>query len=140
VAIRTAHTWLDVVDGCCQTELIRGAFAHDAVLRLEPDADIRAPGAAITVQLCGHWEHEPPCPLAPHHTSASRVGKEVHLRTLFVAEPANEARVRQLISTALDAGQLIGPDGEISRWQLRSSHRSGVLPKETEHTRRLAHS
>jgi hypothetical protein len=34
---------------------------------MEPDADMRAPGAAVTVALCGHWDHEPPCPLAPHH-------------------------------------------------------------------------
>ena len=32
---------------------------------MEPDADVRAPGAAVTVVLCGHWDHEPPCPLAP---------------------------------------------------------------------------
>ena len=33
-------------------------------------ADDGAPGAAVTVALCGHWEHPPPCPLAPHHTRA----------------------------------------------------------------------
>jgi hypothetical protein len=27
---------------------------------------------AITVALCGHREHQPPCPTAPHHASAER--------------------------------------------------------------------
>ena len=36
---------------------------------MEPDADVQAPGAAVTVALCGHWEHEPPGPLAPHWVS-----------------------------------------------------------------------
>jgi hypothetical protein len=42
------------------------------VLALPPGADERAPGAAVTVAPCGHWEHEPPCPLAPHHVRAAR--------------------------------------------------------------------
>ncbi|MEX5721628.1 hypothetical protein [Geodermatophilus maliterrae] len=45
-------------------------FAHDGLLSMEPGADDRAPGGVITVALCGSWEHEPPCPLAPHHTRA----------------------------------------------------------------------
>jgi len=24
-------------------------------------------GGAITIALCGHWDHTPPCPLAPHY-------------------------------------------------------------------------
>ena len=30
-------------------------------IRLEPGADKRAPGGAVTVALCGHWDHEGPC-------------------------------------------------------------------------------
>ena len=47
------------------------AFVHEAFLSMAPGNDIAAPGAAITVELCGRWEHEPPCPLAPHHTRPS---------------------------------------------------------------------
>jgi hypothetical protein len=54
----------------------REAFAHDAVVELAADGDDRAPGGAITVALCGSWSHEPPCPLAPHHTAAERSGRE----------------------------------------------------------------
>ena len=31
--------------------------AHDAVVVMEPAGDERAPGACITVALCGHWDH-----------------------------------------------------------------------------------
>lgn len=41
-------------------------------LSMSPGADLAAPGAAVTVALCGHWKHEPPCPLAAHHTSTTR--------------------------------------------------------------------
>lgn len=68
------------------------------------DADVWAPGAAITAGLCGRWDHEPPCPLAPHHVHAERVAGEVHLRILFAAELGIE-RVR---STAHRPGAVWG--------------------------------
>lgn len=76
------------------------AFAHEAALVMAPDGDIGAPGAAVTVALCGHWDHEPPCPLAPHHTQADRIGDRVHLRTVFAVEPGGEDEVRQRIDAA----------------------------------------
>ena len=119
---------------------MREVFAHDAVLTMGADDDPRAPGAAITVALCGHWEHEPPCPLAPHHTAAERGGDEVRLRTLFAVEPAREGEVRDLIRDALTAGSLVGGDGLKSRWSLRSSAPAVVRPDEAEHAGRLARS
>jgi hypothetical protein len=117
---------------------MRQPFAHDAVLSMEADGDLRAPGAAITVALCGHWEHEPPCPLAPHHTAVQRVGDEVHLRTLFAVEPMCEDEVRQRIAAALADGRLVDGDGRESRWSLRRSGPAGVRPEEADHARRLA--
>ncbi|WP_220137534.1 hypothetical protein [Streptomyces himalayensis] len=76
---------------------MRQAYVHEAVLVMERDADTQAPGAAITMALCGHWEHQPPCPLAPYHTRAERVGERVLLRTLFAADPATEHVVRDRI-------------------------------------------
>lgn len=119
---------------------VRQAFAHDAVLTMGADDDVRAPGAAITVALCGHWEHEPPCPLAPHHTAAERVGDEVRLRTLFAVEPAREDEVRDLIRDALADGRLVAGDGRESRWSLRSSSPAAVRSDEAAHARRLARS
>ena len=120
--------------------MTRAAYAHDALLDLEPGGDDAAPGAAITVALCGSWSHEPPCPLAPHHTRAHRSGREVRLRLLFAADPADEARVRALVGEALDRGWGDGPDGERTAWQLVWSAPSDVLPEEEDHARRLMRS
>jgi hypothetical protein len=117
---------------------VREAFAHDAVLSMAADADPRAPGAAITVALCGHWDHEPPCPLAPHHTDARREGEEVRLRILFATEPEREGEVRELIAGALAAGRLAVADAEPADWRLVGAGPSAVRPDEREHARRLA--
>jgi len=119
---------------------MRKAFAHDAVLGMQPHADLQAPGAAITAALCGHWEHDPPCPLAPYHNSAEWVGDQVRVRTLFAAEPGDEAAARLLIDRALAAGCLQRQDETIVRWQLRSSGRAAVAEAEAEHAARLVRS
>ena len=116
---------------------MRHAFAHEAVVVMPPDADLRAPGGAITAALCGHWDHKPPCPPAAHHTRAERVGDRVHLRTLFATEPDTEDLVRQRIDQALASGELQGPDAVITNWQLRASGRSEVTAEEANHALRL---
>ncbi|HEY7224501.1 MAG TPA: hypothetical protein VH561_13060 [Micromonosporaceae bacterium] len=113
------------------------AFVHTATLIMGADADLGAPGAAVTVALCGHWEHEPPCPLAAHHTRATRVEGEVRLRILFAAEPTAEQTVRERIDAALAAGELRGPDGSVTRWRWQSSQRDEVADAERAHGRRL---
>jgi hypothetical protein len=97
-------------------------YAHDAVVVLDSGGDSRAPGAAITVALCGHWDHEPPCPLAPHHTEATSAGDDgtLWLRVSFEAEPDDEGRVRSLIDGELATGMLTGPDGQVTTWTVRA--------------------
>jgi hypothetical protein len=104
------------------------SYAHDAVLVMDPDADVRAPGGAITTALCGHWEHEPPCPLAPHYTHADRDGDRVRLHVLFATEPDRADEVRGRIEAALDD----------PRWQLVSAGPGVVAAEETAHAARLA--
>jgi hypothetical protein len=104
---------------------------------MEPDADVRAPGAAVTVALCGRWDHDPPCPLAPHHSHAERAAGQVRVRVLFAAEPDQEHVVRQRIESALSSGQLEGPDGVTTRWQLAVSVPSDVGAGEADHAERL---
>ena len=104
---------------------MRQPFAHDAVIALAPDADIAAPGGAVTAELCGHWEHPPPCPLAPHHTAAQSRGDQVHLRILFATEPEREVEVRARIGRALAA------------WDVRSCVAGEVRPDERAHAGRL---
>ena len=118
---------------------MRQAFAHEAVLVMEPGADVRAPGAAVTVALCGHWNHEPPCPLAPHRVSADEDDGALSVRILFAAEPDTEVEVRQLIDQAL-SGQLEFPDGFTTPWRLRTSRPSEVSAEETDHAERLIRS
>ncbi len=71
---------------------MRLPYAHAAALHLPPHGDAAAPGAAVTVALCGHWEHDGPCPIAAHHTAATRDGDLLHLRILFAAEAGDEPR------------------------------------------------
>jgi hypothetical protein len=119
---------------------MRQAYAHEAVLALPPGADERAPGAAVTAALCGHWEHEPPCPLAPHHVRAARAeggaGDELHVRILFAAEPEAEREIRHRIDLAL-SGQWPLPDDLTAVWRLTGSGPSGVTPAEEDHAGRL---
>jgi len=116
---------------------MRQAFAHSAEVTLSPGGDVGAPGAAITVALCGHWEHEPPCPLAPHHTSTERVGDVLHVRTLFAVDHRRVGEVCKLIETALASGRLVGPDGNTTAWRLCSSRLAEVLETELDHVGRL---
>jgi hypothetical protein len=115
----------------------RAGFAHDAVLALDDGGDDRAPGGAITVALCGSWSHEPPCPLAPHHTGVDRSGTEVTLRVLFAAAPGEEARVRRLVDEALARGEGDTPDGGRTTWRLLRSSPSAVRADEQAHVGRL---
>ncbi len=86
---------------------MRQAFVHDAVVTVAPGGDLRAPGAAITVALCGH------------------------------CEPAAEAEVRGRIEAALAESGLTGPDGVATRWQLRSAQPGLLRADEAAHAERL---
>jgi hypothetical protein len=119
---------------------MRQAFVQEAVLLMEPHADVQAPGAAVTVALCGHWDHEPPCPLAPHYVSAAADDDGgLRVRILFAAEPDKEGEVRHLIEQAL-SGQLEFPDGFTTPWQLRASWPSEISAEETGHAKLLIRS
>jgi hypothetical protein len=117
--------------------MTRTAYAHDAVVTLDPGGDPAALGGAITVALCGHWDHEPPCPVAPHHTDAVVVGDgTVKLRVLFATD--DEDQVRAVIGQAMSSGRLTGPDGRVTTWTVRSSSPGSVRPDEADHAARLA--
>jgi hypothetical protein len=117
--------------------VVRKAFAHDAVIAMQPGGSPNAAGAAITVALCGGWHHPPPCPLAPHYVTNVSAGETVALHVLFATEPANEQHVRSLIGEALARGQLTGPDGGVATWQLRSASLGEIHADEQEHAAHL---
>jgi hypothetical protein len=109
------------VNGTAVNEAATGrkAFVHDAVVAMQSGGSPNAPGGAITLALCGSWDHPPPCSFTPHYVTNTPTGESLTLRVLFATEPVNEQRVRALIGEALATGRLQGPDG-VAIWQLRS--------------------
>jgi len=93
-------------------------YVHEATVELATGADSRAVGGAITVALCGTWDHEPPCRW-PHHTGIAAIGERHVVTTSFTVEPSDEPLVRHKIVAALESGQQAGPDGHLSRWTVR---------------------
>jgi hypothetical protein len=75
-------------------------FVIDAELVLRDGIDPAAAGAAVTVELCGHWNHEGPCRW-PHHSAIDPERDPARFRTLFVADAAEAEAVRGRIVTAL---------------------------------------
>ena len=116
---------------------MRSAYAHEALLELTAGADERAPGAAVTVALCGSLHHDGPCPLAPHHTATRRSPEGLLVRVLFATEPAHEAHTRKLISDALAAGQVARPSTVGDGWRLVAQRRSEPSEAERQHATRL---
>lgn len=121
-----------------ETGAMREPYAHDASLIMDADADIRAPGAAITLALCGSWEHRPPCRLAAHHTSVERTDAAVRLRVIFATEPKNLSEVRRRIVDVLRAGKARGPDGILTSWTVQTSEPGELTPEERVHANRIA--
>jgi hypothetical protein len=80
--------------------VLRRPFVHEVVLDLDEGTDPVAPGAAVTVALCGHWEHEGGCRW-PHNNEIQPEGDVATFRTIFVAPPAEEREVRERIELAL---------------------------------------
>lgn len=117
---------------------MRTPFLHLAALEMSEDDDDRAPGAAITLALCGTSEHGPPCPLAAHHTQPTRDGGKVNLRVVFASEPEYEDEVRRRIDGALRAGIATDPNGVTSHWALRGSKPGVPSPSERAQALRMA--
>ncbi len=105
------------------------AFAHEIVLALDAGSDERAPGGAVTVGLCGSWDHAGPCRWPHLSTVTDRAGQRLTLRVLFLAPKGEEAEVRRRIVRALRAGVLDGPVGT-RRWTVDAE--CEVTPREEE--------
>ncbi|MBO9533567.1 MAG: hypothetical protein J7513_11410 [Solirubrobacteraceae bacterium] len=119
----------------------RIAHAHNATVRVDGQGDPAAIGGAITVALCGHWEHDGPCPIAPHHTSwhhDPNAGAIVHVRVLYAVTDEERDDALQRLREGLGLGTLTGPDGRTTRWHLLDDSPSKVAEHEAEHAARLA--
>jgi hypothetical protein len=102
------------------------------------NSDDAAPGAAVTLELCGSLEHPPPCPLAPHNTRAKRTDEMLTVRVVFATLPENEGQVRLRIEKALRSGSAIGPDGATSTWEFQRGKADTLAPSEIALANRLA--
>ena len=92
------------------------------IVRLEDPGDPRAVGGAVTVALCGHWDHEGPCRW-PHHTEALSAEDGTHRIIVRFDSPEDEhPAVSDRIDGAIQSGAQAGPDGRVSRWALVSTH------------------
>jgi len=106
----------------------RVAFVHEAELRLDAGSDPDAVGAAVTVALCGHWEHEGPCRW-PHNNAIEPLGSGAIFRTIFVAAASDEVQVRERIERALREG---------TGWVVQRTQPRRVSPDEVPLAQRLA--
>jgi hypothetical protein len=88
------------------------AFVVEASLALDPACDPRAPGGAVTVELCGRWDHDGPCRW-PHNSALDDTGT---FRTLFVASSSEAPTVASRIEHALRAG----PHWQVTRFTERA--------------------
>jgi hypothetical protein len=93
-------------------------YEFNATVRLVDGGDPRAIGGAVTVALCGHWEHTGPCKW-PHHTATVPIGSgQRAVTTRFECSATEEPDVRAQIAAALAAGSLAGPDGRETAWSV----------------------
>ena len=79
------------------------AFVCEAELDLSEGMDPAAVGAAVTTELCGHWQHDGPCRW-PHNNEIHATPDGFRFRTLFSAGSAEEPEVRERIEGALRGG------------------------------------
>jgi hypothetical protein len=78
-------------------------FVVEAEISLGEECDPAAPGAAVTLALCGRIKHKGPCRWP--HNSAIEAGRTPALfRTIFVCDPHEEMDVRMQIEAGLRAG------------------------------------
>jgi hypothetical protein len=80
------------------------AHVLEAELELGEGVDPRAVGAAVTVELCGPWEHEGPC-VWPHNSDIDTRRSPALFRTIYVAdedEPEVRARIEGSLREAHD--------------------------------------
>ena len=92
----------------------RGPIAVNARLELVADADPRAPGGAVTMELCGKYQHDGPCRW-PHNSRIDNNSAPARLRTIVVV-------------SAEDRDEVVG---RIER-ALRRDHRWTVVQVETD--------
>jgi hypothetical protein len=98
--------------------MTRVPFSHrcEYRIRLEPGSDDRAPGGAVTVALCGHWDHDGRCRWPHLSTITPDIDGYQRLVVEFDAPENEVVKIKALIDPAVTHGELTGPDGLVSIW------------------------
>ena len=104
------------------------AYVLEAEIDLSEGCDPRAVGAAVTVELCGHWEHEGPCTW-PHNSAIDAERQPALFRTIYVADRDEEPQIRERIEQSLRAG---------GGWRVADVRPRAVAEDERELAERLA--
>ena len=104
-----------------------GAYVIEAELVLAEDLDPAAVGAAVTAELCGHWEHEGACRW-PHHSAIDSERAPALFRTLYVADEDEREVVRACILRALRGAEA---------WNVVALRERPVAASERAHAERL---
>ena len=102
-------------------------YVHVAEIGLNADVDPADVGAAVTLELCGAWQHQGACRW-PHNNEIQGDGPFL-LRVLFLAGEADEPAVRQRIETALRSS---------ADWSVVSSSARPIEPIERALAARLS--
>ena len=101
--------------------MTNASYAYQRRFRLAlcRDGDSRAPGGAITVALCGHWDHEGECRW-PHLSTIKKGNDGCYELTVEFDAPVEEVEVvEKKVREALARGRLVGPDGRETTWSLK---------------------
>lgn len=93
-----------------------GSFTLSTPISFDEAADQRAPGGAVTVELCGHWDHDGTCRF-PHrsHIENSDNGFNLVVQVQCAIDELED--IQRRIHEALVHGFLVGPDGTSSTWK-----------------------
>ncbi|MEC8050044.1 MAG: hypothetical protein VX210_04555 [Myxococcota bacterium] len=94
-------------------------YQRTFVLSLSGARDPRAPGGAVTVALCGHWDHHGTCRW-PHLSTIEESPEGTHLLTVHFDAPDEEVEeVLRKIHAGIETNCLRGPDGRETTWMVR---------------------
>ena len=83
---------------------VRTSYVHAARIQLNEAVDPASVGAAVTVELCGHWEHEGPCRW-PHNSAIDAEASPARFRTVAVAEDGETEAIASRIRRVLTDGE-----------------------------------
>jgi hypothetical protein len=104
------------------------AFGLTAMLTLGVGVDTRAPGGAVTVSLCGHWDHDGRCRW-PHYSEIDAAAEPARLRTLVVAPVVDQEEVVRRVKENLASDP---------RWHVISFMVDELTPEERAHAQHIA--